>query len=376
MAKDINKDKFPEETKLKLEIFAECFREWFPVFINHLYIKNVYIYDFFAGSGMDTEGNLGSPLILLNEARGESCKYCEQAKKNNKQVYFTFNEKIKTKQAKLVHNVSEFMNRCLTENCSSSQCIYNYANFEQKEFKNVFQDIDFQNILDNKTYGKFILLDQYGFSQVDESVFLRLINSPKTDFIFFISSSSIKRFKDHPATKQYFETEKINFDESKPMECHRLIADYYKSIIPKDKEYYLHHFTIQKGANYWGLIFGTNHSLGMEKFLKVCWKKDKLSGESNCNIDNDFQLGTLFYSESETVKKQKMELDIRQKILSKEISDNKTGLKYALSNGCLPELFTDVAKKLEAEKKISRNGDLNFSSTNIHSVKQYNITVL
>ena len=33
-------------------------------------------------------------------------------------------------------------------------------------------------------------------------------------------------------------------------------------------------------------------------------------------------------------------------------------------------------KQLEAEKKISRNGDLNFSSTNIHSVKQYNITVL
>lgn len=35
MAKDINKKEFTEETKLKLEIFQECFREWYPVFIHN-----------------------------------------------------------------------------------------------------------------------------------------------------------------------------------------------------------------------------------------------------------------------------------------------------------------------------------------------------
>lgn len=45
MAKDINKKEFTEETKLKLEIFQECFREWYPVFIHHKYITNVLIYD-------------------------------------------------------------------------------------------------------------------------------------------------------------------------------------------------------------------------------------------------------------------------------------------------------------------------------------------
>jgi three-Cys-motif partner protein len=376
MAKDINKDRFPEETKLKLKIFAECFREWFPVFIHNPYIKVVYIYDFFAGSGKDTEGTLGSPLILLNEAKGENCKYCMQVRKNNKRIYFAFNEKEKIKQKILVNNVTDFMSNCLTQNCNADQCIYNYANFRQMEFKDVFKSDDFQTVLKNGDYGKFILLDQYGFSQIDEEIFLNLFNAPKTDFIFFISSSFIRRFKEHSIIKQYFDTTKIHFDETKPKECHRLIAQYYRNIIPDNKEYYLHHFTIQKGTNYWGLIFGTNHTLGMEKFLKVCWGIDKQSGESNCNINDDFQIGTLFYNETETIKKQAVELDIRNKILSVNISDNKSGLKYALKNGCLPELFTSVVKKLETEKKITRTGELNYSSTNIHKVKQYKINIV
>ena len=376
MAKDINKIKFPEETKLKLEIFSECFREWFPVFIHNQYIQKVYIYDFFAGSGKDMDDELGSPLILLNEAKGENCKYCKQAKKNGKSICFTFNEKEKLKQKMLIENIKQFMTNCSINNCKTDHCIYNYDNYTQLEFKEVFQNNDFQNILNNNNFGKFILLDQYGFSQVDEDIFLQLVNAPKTDFIFFISSSFIRRFKEHPATKQYFDTEKIQFDESKPKECHRQIAQYYRNIIPVNKEYYLHHFTIKKGTNYWGLIFGTNHTLGMEKFLKVCWTKDKLSGESNCNIDNDFQIGTLFYNENETVKKQAIEEDIRTKIFSGEIPDNISGLKYSLKNGCLPELFTSIVKKLESEKKIKRTGELNFSSTNIHKVKQYKINIL
>jgi three-Cys-motif partner protein len=69
MPKDINDNKFPDETKLKLEIFSQCFREWFPVFIYNSYISRICICDFFAGSGTDTEGSHGSPLILLDEAR-------------------------------------------------------------------------------------------------------------------------------------------------------------------------------------------------------------------------------------------------------------------------------------------------------------------
>jgi three-Cys-motif partner protein len=368
VTKDINKDKFTDETILKLDIFSECFREWFPVFIHSPHVKGAYIYDFFAGTGKDTEDSLGSPLKLLGEAKGENCKNCLNIKKNNKPIHFIFNEKEKTKQEMLIKNVNEFMSNCLSKNCKTSKCVYSYENFKQMEFKDEFQSKEFQDILKNENYGKFILLDQYGFKQVDESVFSQLVNAPKTDFIFFVSSSFIRRFKELPVIKQYFDTEKINFDETKPQECHRLIAQYYKKLIPINKDYYLHHFTIKKETNYWGLIFGTNHSLGMEKFLRVCWRHDELSGESNFNINNDFPKGTLFFNEAGTMKKQNMELEIRNKVLSKNITNNISGFKYALKNGCLPELFTSTIKKLESEKKIVRIGNLNYSSTDIHKV--------
>ena len=97
VAKDINQDKFTEETQLKLQIFAECFREWLPVFIHDLYTKGVFIFDFFAGTGKDSDGNYGSPLILLDEAKGINCMYCNAVKKNKKKIYFVFNEKIENK---------------------------------------------------------------------------------------------------------------------------------------------------------------------------------------------------------------------------------------------------------------------------------------
>jgi three-Cys-motif partner protein len=374
MAKDINQNEFPEETKLKLQIFAECFREWLPVFIYDQYTKGVFIFDFFAGIGKDARDNFGSPLILLDEAKGQNCKYCNSVKKNSKQIHFTFNE-LGNKYEELKNNVETYIDQCIKQNNCGRSCIYQYQ-CNQKEFKDALQDEVLKKYLSKREYAKFALLDQYGFSQVDEQVFLKFVSSPKTDFIFFISSSFINRFKELSTTKQYFDTNKIHFDEAKPKDCHRLIADYYRNLIPQDKEYYLHHFTIRKGSNYWGLIFGTSHSFGMEKFLKVCWEKDHMSGESNFNIDNDFPEDSLLYDKDNTIKKQNIKDEIKHKILTGDIADNITGLKFALKNGCLPELFTIVIKELEKEKRIARTGDINYSSTVIHRVRKYNISLL
>jgi three-Cys-motif partner protein len=325
---------------------------------------------------MDSKGNRGSPLLLLNEAKGENCGYCNEVLNKGKKVYFSFNEKNKQKEMELENNVKSFMFQCIQTNCKRDKCVYSYSNFHQYDFKNVFyNDTLFTRVLLSSDYAKFILLDQYGFSQVDEDIFLKLVDSPRTDFIFFISSSFIKRFKEIDSTKKYIDTDRINFDESNPKECHRLIADYYQRLIPEGKEYYIHHFTIKKGANYWGLIFGTNHTLGMEKFLRVCWKYDNFSGESNFNIDNDEPFDSLFYTGETTNKKEKIKDDIKKKILSEEITDNRSGLKYALKNRCLPALFVDVATELEKAGLVTCFPKLNRQATNIHRVNSYRIRV-
>src|SRR5215831_18730688 len=60
---------FDEGTLTKLEIFELYAREWLPVFLsqtNPIKLK-IQIFDFFAGPGMDSKGQFGSPLRLLKQ---------------------------------------------------------------------------------------------------------------------------------------------------------------------------------------------------------------------------------------------------------------------------------------------------------------------
>ncbi len=371
MAKDINKKVFEDSTKLKLDIFAECFEEWLPVFNNDIYTTAIYVFDFFAGSGRDVENNPGSPLVLLNKAKGVDRKYCMNAKKP---IHFLFNENLINKSKILTENLLHYIQKCESEN-ECEGCIYQYK-VENYEFQNIFSNQGISNIFKDPDLGKFVLLDQYGFSQIDERVFLQLISYPKTDFIFFISSSFISRFREHQNTKKYIDTSRIEFDKIRPNEIHRAVATYFRDLIPFGKEYYLHHFSIrkeEKKGNYYGLIFGTNHTFGMEKFLKVCWRHDVFSGEANYNIDNNYERGTIFYNSENNVKKELVSEEIKKLVLSGEISDNISGLKYCLQKGCKPDLFTEVIKQLEKEKKIERFGYVNNQSSAIHKAKTYNI---
>ncbi|MFO7903844.1 MAG: hypothetical protein R6U98_14365, partial [Pirellulaceae bacterium] len=60
----------------------------------------------------------------------------------------------------------------------------------------------------------------------------------------------------------------------------------------------LYPFTLKKGANIYGLVFGSKHPLGVEKFLDLAWSKNEINGEANFDIDKDVHksLPTLFDS--------------------------------------------------------------------------------
>lgn len=378
MAKDINKSEYTEETKLKLELIQKCFREWFPVFLNTPFIERIVIYDMFAGSGTDSIGNYGSPLLLLEEAKGYNKQYCNQiVTKNKPLVQFGFNEKLPKKAELLKKHVDSTLLQC-KQHCTFKRCAFEGAiEVKSYDFCEIQSNSTVVNILSNSKYAKFLLLDQYGFKHISDNVFLHLINYPKTDFIFFIASSAIKRFRELPAVTAYFNRHQITFDEYQPKECHRVVTDYFRSLIPLEKEYYIHGFTIQKGSNYYGLIFGTGHSLGMEKFLKVCWNVDEMSGESDCNINDDWGTDTLFYDPKSSNKTLEYSDKIRELILNATIQNNIDGLKYALRCGCRPVLFVDVMNKLLAERKVRiTDGKFNKTATNIHKAKRYTFEVV
>lgn len=366
--KDINKKAFDESTLLKLALFKDFFKAWLPVFIYRKDIERIYIYDMFAGSGKDSIGHLGSPLMLLNEVK----EYCEVLEKRGKKIIFGFNEYLEDKYELLHTNVQDFFrnckNECPIENCCCQESCY----IKNDDFRTLFDNKIFQQILNNRKYAKFILIDQYGYKQVDDLVFTKLINAPVTDFLFFISSSRMKQFKNTDSVTLRFQNADIFVDEGDPKKSHQEVASYFKKLIPKDKEYYLHPFTIKKIRNYNGIIFGSNHSFGMEKFVLTCWKYDSYAGESSWEKD----YGRLFQNTEPISKIDNTKDKIKELILKREITNNKEGLLYTLKCGCEPKIFIDVINELLKKKKIEIIGKRNRTSTSIHNVEVYNIKVL
>ena len=70
-ASGFHDEAFDEGTLTKLEIFQLYTREWLPVFLSREvdYVREVHLFDFFAGPGTDGVGVPGSPLRTLTVLR-------------------------------------------------------------------------------------------------------------------------------------------------------------------------------------------------------------------------------------------------------------------------------------------------------------------
>ena len=235
----------------------------------------------------------------------------------------------------------------------------------RKDFKELFQE----RMPEMKGSANLLFLDQFGIKQITSDIFSAITSLRQTDFIFFISSSFISRFKDHESFKKYLDTSRMKLDESKPLEVHRTVMEYYRSLIPAGKEYFLAPFSIKKGPNIYGLIFGSNHSYGMEKFLKVCWKMDSITGQANFDLDTDkidLQRPSLFAELNVPKKLTVFEADLTKAIMAQQVQTNHAAYLYGLNNGVLPKHVNDVLKKLEKEKRISY--DFKPQSERIHNI--------
>lgn len=356
---------FNEGTLVKLELLKLYVRSWLPVFMSKkdVYWKDIFIYDFFSGAGMDSKGKPGSPLIILNELKG----YCPSIVEKGLKVSLLFNELQEDVLDNLKNKVSDFFVKCRAKSefsccvaCSSDNKCPFTVTFEQKEFKPLFAEL-YSSMQASPTLPRFMFLDQFGIKQITKDIFQKLTSLTRTDFLFFISSSFVRRFSELEEFTQYLKVSKKEFDESRPEHCHRIILDYYKSMT-HSSEYFLAPFSIRKGANIYGLIFGSNNPVGMEKYLDAAWSLDKNTGEANFNIDNDKILsGQLsFFPEDNVVKK----VDIFERNLLQWLKEERTNEEvylYTLLNGMRKTHTTEILKgnisclKITSADKI-RNG--------------------
>ena len=345
MKKDFYNQRFDDSTKLKLEIFKGYVREWLPVFLTQpeekaSKIKQIGIYDFFSGPGKNKQGNPGSPLLIVNEIK----QYCSTHKnlKGNSTVRLVFNDIRRDYIERLQKEVAEV---ACTESCCSIE--YTVLPFDQSLSDQLPE-------MKRPDTANLVIMDQYGVKHVPPTIVEQLSRCSRTDILFFISSSYIKRFIDTPEFrgKYNFPGEEIKNVEFKTI--HLFICDFYRKEIKTD--YYLAPFSIKKGRNIYGIIFGSGNLLGLEKFLKVAWAIDEVTGTANYNVDNDFSWDRQqldIFPEYSNIKK----IDLFKKELLSYITsnrpDNKLLYEFCLTKGFPPKQANDVLREMQKLNMIS-----------------------
>lgn len=353
MGRNLFRKPFDDGTIDKLQIFEDYFKEWLPVFIARQEIiwNEIQIFDLFAGEGMDIKGALGSPMRILKILNENA----DLINKSKVKIRVVINEYEKEKYEILVKNVESIADRSLYT-----------LEYYNEDFIAVFNKY-FDSM---KQTANFLFLDQNGIKQITEEVFTKLINLRQTDFLFFISSSYIKRFSEVEEFRKYLGITKQDLEGKSYYHIHRVVLDYYRSKIPIGKNYFLAPFSIKKPSGIYGLIFGTNHTLGIEKFLHVCWRRDKLTGEANFDIDDeriDMQKPSLFEEYNIPKKIQLFELSLRVNILRKTLVSDLDVYLYSLEDGFLPRHANKVLSDMKKDKSI----DFDFKpvSNKIHKIK-------
>lgn len=363
MAKiDIHKEAFDEGTKAKLELLRLYIREWLPVFIvdKDLSYPQLEIYDFFAGEGQDSIETPGSPLIILDELS----RYCSNLIQKKTRLTLLFNDLDKLKYQKLIISKDIFLKKCSQINgCGFRKNDGELPNcpFEIKlvnsDFTLLFNSLN-PTFRRNPNVPRFMFIDQYGIKQVTKKIFQDLIYLPKTDFLFFISSSYLKRFNELPEFKKYIDDNNIDFSDSKPTHCHRVVYQYFKRMVNKES-YFLGQFSIRKEHNVYGLIFGSNSHLGMRKFLSIAWKIDPHTGEANHDIDDDpIRIGQLSFSYDPSANQIKKLYSYEQSLIEFLIKpkQNSQLYVYSLEQGISISKTIEILKRLEKERKIMVEG--------------------
>lgn len=336
MTKDFHNKPFDDETILKLEIFQGYIREWLPVFLSRPIFRTINIFDFFAGPGRDCNGVKGSPLIIIEELK----KYLENpafSAASGIKIKVLFNDADPNKIASLRSEI----NRENTFTVETTNLSFKKSFAAQK------------NDLESPSAAKLVILDQSGIKQITHDTFRKLINFPALDFMFFISSSTLKRFISIEEIRQYFpdmSAEEIN--DIPATDIHRFVCSYYQKLVPTGKDFYLAPFSIKKRSNIYGIIFGTGILCGLEKFLRVCWDQDSVSGEANYDIDDDMvRKGPTLFKEMDISHK----IDLFEKQLITFLQDfrsNNDLYEFTLGNGCLPRHSFEILCKLQKDERL------------------------
>ena len=339
MGKD-HHDEYDQGTLAKLNLLKLYLIQTLQIFLEAKWATSINVYDFFCGPGQDRAGNPGSPRIIIEIVLEQQQKITAK----NKTIRLIFND--------LDNNKIELLNTHLSE--------IELPGLVSCDLKNLPFDQLFRFALPGlkaRGSGNFLFIDQFGIKEITKPIFRDLTSLRGTDTLFFVSSSYFLRFAQQKEFKGLELMDESEIHLITPSQVHRHIVDAYRRWIPDDTKYYLGQFSIKKGSNFYGLVFGSRNLKGLEVFLKAAWKMDPNTGQANHDMDqdeiNEGQL-TLEGNEQKPKKLDSFEKELRELLLTRKIETAQELYKFTLVSGCLPSHGKQVFSLLVSEGRIPK----------------------
>jgi len=328
---------FDEGTLTKLDIFQLYTREWLPVFLARVPIiyKEVHIYDFFCGPGEDSAGVKGSPARIVEEL----LKYRQYLNSGAVKVYLHFYDADANKIIALRNKLKSLL-------AGVPNVIEDIHTLTFDEaFKKALPT------LNNPKVAKLIFLDPCGVNFVTPNVFAQVVAAKVTDFLFFLPSSILHRFRS---------VDSIQLKIDRPDDfyhVHKVTLAAFRRLQPPAGKYYLAPFSIKKKKGIYGIIFGSSNPLGMDKFLTTTWTMAPENGEANFDIHREnAHLMSPYLAFDEFVnpptKLGAFEQELEEAILAGKCSNEQDVVDICFEHGVRRQHAESVLKRLKEENRI------------------------
>ena len=344
---DLHRKAFDDGTLCKLEIFEAYIEAWLPSYI----MQNagpICIFDLFAGPGYDKDGIEGSPIRIIKQVEAHAGNIFQK----DVRICVWLNEYKQDKYENLKSAIDNYI-----QSKAELKRLYDYKKLNVK-FTNESIDVLFPEIITiiNK-YPSLVLLDQNGVKFISDDYFLPLVKAKKTDFLFYVASSFIRRFASQKEFKRNLSFDLSQSKEGFPTDIHRWVVKQMQNRIPSDSKARLYPFSIKKGANIYGIIFGSNHPFAVDKFLGIVWSQNSINGEANFDIDSDLQKSQMdLFSGKQLNKIEKFKLGLEEAIVSGKIKDNKDAYLYTIEHGHISKHANEIIQQLKKGRKIEFEG--------------------
>lgn len=346
-SKDLHSEPFDESTIAKLEIFEDYAQAWIPTFVMSN-APTICVFDFFAGTGYDKLGKPGSPIRILSKIKQHIGHIFQKKVK----VILFLNEfqpdrVEQVKFAKLKSSCEDF----LEQNQDVKRGIE--LRFYNKPFEEVFYEL----LPIVRKFPSLVYLDQNGIKFLSDKYFLELEKSKQTDFLYFVSASYFWRFGSREEFKVHLDIDMSEAKRAPYKFIHRSLIEQLRKKLPVSTKLRLYPFSIKKGANIYGIIFGASHPRAVDKFLSIAWKRNEINGQANFDIDEDAKKTQLHMFDAKKLTNMELfQLNVREKIISGAIVNNFELLDFAYEEGHLGSHAAIVLKAMKKQGIVAFTG--------------------